>query len=313
MGWAHMREVKDLTGQVFGKLTVISKDLNRTTKKVKWLCKCSCNRVISVSSTHLVQEHTKACRYCKTPSNFIDLSGQQFHHLTCIKYSKEDCKWQCRCLCGNEMLATAINLKSGNTKSCGCQSGTLMRSAAIKKYENLIVNGLEFIEPTEMTDITGHIVWKIKCVCGKLFDRPASVIVSGHTKSCGCISNNLRSKSLGGTGNPYENASVYETIRASAAYVKWRTDAFIRANHICQGTGIKTSKLQVHHIVPLNVLVSQYNINKDNIEEYSNILFADDNAIVLSEDVHFEFHTKYGHDASEDDLNTFLLSFNSGN
>jgi hypothetical protein len=32
----------------------------------------------------------------------------------------EQVKWRCQCSCGNETIAQRGNIKSGNTKSCGC-------------------------------------------------------------------------------------------------------------------------------------------------------------------------------------------------
>ena len=54
---------------------------------------------------------------------FIDLTGQKFGRLTVIKRvenkGKETC-WLCKCDCGNEIIVQSNNLKSGNSKSCGC-------------------------------------------------------------------------------------------------------------------------------------------------------------------------------------------------
>lgn len=55
----------------------------------------------------------------------IDISGQKFNMLTVIKYhhSSENRKrnyWLCKCDCGNLKIVSKDDLKSGNTKSCGC-------------------------------------------------------------------------------------------------------------------------------------------------------------------------------------------------
>lgn len=58
----------------------------------------------------------------------IDLTGQRFGRLTVIErvQNKEFPSGQtrpqylCKCDCGNEIVAQSGNLKSGNTKSCGC-------------------------------------------------------------------------------------------------------------------------------------------------------------------------------------------------
>lgn len=54
----------------------------------------------------------------------IDLSGQKFGKLIVLRYSHNDKRrksyWLCRCECGNEVIVSGSNLKSGNTSSCGC-------------------------------------------------------------------------------------------------------------------------------------------------------------------------------------------------
>lgn len=65
----------------------------------------------------------------------IDLTGMQFTELTVLRrtnsktYSnKPVVVWLCRCSCGKETEVASINLRSGNTKSCGtCSYSTERR------------------------------------------------------------------------------------------------------------------------------------------------------------------------------------------
>lgn len=54
-----------------------------------------------------------------------DESGKIYGILTVISYvghrSYEGDYWLCRCECGRETIPKGRNLRSGNTKSCGCQ------------------------------------------------------------------------------------------------------------------------------------------------------------------------------------------------
>lgn len=58
----------------------------------------------------------------------VDLTGQKFGRLTILsrnlEYQKKDkyhkVYWNCLCDCGANIVCSSINLKSGNTKSCGC-------------------------------------------------------------------------------------------------------------------------------------------------------------------------------------------------
>jgi hypothetical protein len=55
---------------------------------------------------------------------FIDMIGQIFDRLTVLSFSHYDkwgaACWLCRCICGTEVVVAGYNLRSGNTRSCGC-------------------------------------------------------------------------------------------------------------------------------------------------------------------------------------------------
>ena len=53
-----------------------------------------------------------------------DRKGIRYGHLIVIEFSHMDynikSNWLCKCDCGKEIIITGNNLRSGNTKSCGC-------------------------------------------------------------------------------------------------------------------------------------------------------------------------------------------------
>lgn len=59
-------------------------------------------------------------------STALDLTGEQFGRLTATLRGPDapgrlgQVQWFCSCTCGNERLIRATDLRSGNTKSCGC-------------------------------------------------------------------------------------------------------------------------------------------------------------------------------------------------
>ena len=53
-------KLNDLTGKVFGRLSVVSRAENLG-KHVLWNCVCECGNRVSSSSTHLSTGHTKSC------------------------------------------------------------------------------------------------------------------------------------------------------------------------------------------------------------------------------------------------------------
>lgn len=66
-----MGKLKDLTGQKFGKLTVIERAENQG-KYTCWLCKCECGTLITVRSTNLLTGNTKSCGCYKKDKAIID-------------------------------------------------------------------------------------------------------------------------------------------------------------------------------------------------------------------------------------------------
>lgn len=54
----------------------------------------------------------------------IDITGMRFGKLVAVRYRYtnrlKQAVWECKCDCGKTHLAPAKDLRSGNTKSCGC-------------------------------------------------------------------------------------------------------------------------------------------------------------------------------------------------
>lgn len=56
---------------------------------------------------------------------FIDLTGQRFGRLVVLERSfngrdGRGTAWLCRCKCGTHLISYTRDLRSGNTRSCGC-------------------------------------------------------------------------------------------------------------------------------------------------------------------------------------------------
>jgi hypothetical protein len=64
----------------------------------------------------------------------LDLSGQRFGRLTAVrpagKYGR--CvRWLCRCDCGQHVEVVSRNLRSGNSRSCGCLLSDVLAARAL--------------------------------------------------------------------------------------------------------------------------------------------------------------------------------------
>ena len=119
--------LKDLTGQVFGYLTVKGISNEKRSGATVWHCQCKCGNETDVIGSHLVSGDTKSCGcYRKeyiSNKNQIDITNQRFGKLIALYRNgknKDGILWHCKCDCGNECDVLTSLLTSGKTSSCGC-------------------------------------------------------------------------------------------------------------------------------------------------------------------------------------------------
>ena len=136
---------EDLTGQIFGDLTVIKK-MEKEPGRVRWWCRCECGNEKAVASRDLKAGKTKSCG-CKQHQkgrNILDIKDQKFGRLTALYPTEERDKkssvyWHCLCDCGNEVNVTADRLMHGKYQSCGCLK---------KEYQKDIFKRLHMVDGT---------------------------------------------------------------------------------------------------------------------------------------------------------------------
>ena len=114
----------DLAGQKFHRLQVMQKsDEQRKTDAVLWDCICDCGSKTTATTAQLRSGHKKSCGCLKRAPKAEDLTGKRFGRLTVLKRVgtiERRPIWRCRCDCGRKTDVRSSDLKSGNTKSCGC-------------------------------------------------------------------------------------------------------------------------------------------------------------------------------------------------
>jgi hypothetical protein len=68
--------------------------------------------------------------------------GEKFTRLTVVSYSHKDSNhrkwWNCVCDCGNLKVLHTGNLRSGNTKSCGCFAKDSAKNRALPNHGGVI-------------------------------------------------------------------------------------------------------------------------------------------------------------------------------
>jgi len=74
-------------------------------------------------------------------TRYEDLTGRRFGRLTALSFAglneNRNAVWKCRCDCGREVLALAINLKGGRTRSCGCLRRELTRQRNEQRFQKI--------------------------------------------------------------------------------------------------------------------------------------------------------------------------------
>lgn len=122
---APRKPKEDLTGLVFGRLTVKNYIHVEVRPTGRWVCECVCGKEVIVATAMLKNGHTKGCNSCPRIKNIV---GEKFGRLVVIEFATQkihpsgqtESTWLCDCLCGSKTIVSLSNLRSGGVKSCGC-------------------------------------------------------------------------------------------------------------------------------------------------------------------------------------------------
>jgi len=145
---------RDLTGQRFGRLTVLRQVPvpEGLTQNNYWLCRCDCGTERVVLASNLIRGHTKSCGCLKQR----DLTGQRISRLTVLERSDQYATrgkrtvrlWKCQCDCGN-ITYKATDTLTGS-RNCSCAECAGRRNAA-KARENA-----GFVDGTQLCKLPGE-------------------------------------------------------------------------------------------------------------------------------------------------------------
>jgi hypothetical protein len=192
-----MLNIKDLTGQRFGRLVVLgldkSKGGNPNRPGSYWFCRCDCGNELTVRGNSLKIGDTKSCGcLLKQPRMTKYLEGKRFGRLVVLErdLSKpfgrgNSSYWICQCDCGNKCTVGATNLTHGYTTSCGCLRVELLRNKNLKDITGNRFGKIVAIRRTENQQ-HGSYVWECKCDCGNICYYNTETLNAGHANSCGC-------------------------------------------------------------------------------------------------------------------------------
>lgn len=183
-----MSKLIDLTGQRFGRWTVIERVENKCGRTC-WKCRCDCGKTKDVYAINLTRGLTQSCGclqieelVMRTKERVEDLTGKRYGKLVVLcateeRYSNGSIKWKCRCDCGKIYYSSSSDLKT--RRSCGCKTRLINLTGS--KFGRLTVIG-------RANDKKGKTYWHCVCECGTEKEVCASHLTSGRIVSCGCSS-----------------------------------------------------------------------------------------------------------------------------
>lgn len=194
----YKHKYEDLTGKIFGELTVLKRTCDYISPKgqklIQWICKCSCGKTIIVNSNRLKSGRSKSCGHPE------DLTNKRFGELVVIKRDKDIIEkngnhrtaWLCQCNCGNQKIVDSHKLKSGNTSSCGCLKlkmyQTMKTDITNVRQDNGYLIGIKEIDSEYSKSGLKKSMWLCKCArCGNTTVVSLNHFTTGNKKSCGCI------------------------------------------------------------------------------------------------------------------------------
>lgn len=159
--------VIDLTGKTIGDWEVLKYVGHKS-----YLCRCSCNKLKEVLKANLVNGSSTSCGH--RHNTYGDLAGQIFGEWLVVR--KEEYKWLCQCSCGKLGLATARDLVTHKTTSCG-HGYNEFQDITGKRY------GL-----WEVISYEGNGYYRCKCNCGKQTIQSVRKqdLLRETSTSCGC-------------------------------------------------------------------------------------------------------------------------------
>lgn len=119
------KTVEDLTGKVFGRLTVLG-FAGIYSNYTYWVCQCQCGNKVLRRAYELKKNQNASCgcyNIEKSKEKALDLVGQKIGRLTVLKRVENrdgQSAFLCKCECGNEIVVKGTRLNKGKSLSCGC-------------------------------------------------------------------------------------------------------------------------------------------------------------------------------------------------
>lgn len=174
----------DLTGKTFGKWTVLKYLGNQY-----YLCKCECGTERKVYAGNLRTGKTTSCG-CENRDNLVGKKLGKITVLRKLPMRKTYVEYECQCECGTKFITSAFALKSPYQKSCKNCRNPRIEDITGKKFGYL--TAIKYVGKSK----GNQTLWECQCECGNKVVIHKQNLISGHTKSCGCLNRKVASERL---------------------------------------------------------------------------------------------------------------------
>lgn len=139
-----------------------------------------------------------------------------------------------------------------------------------------------------------------KCKCDEVKEVDNYELISGGTRSCGCLQREIVREFILGldqTGDKHPNwrggiSGKRHAAMSRQTYKSWRISVYERDDYTCQKCGQVGRKLNAHHIY--------------NYADYPELRLDASNGITFCEECHREFHSINGLKTNKKQLDEFL-------
>lgn len=204
------KKTTDLTGMVFGDLTVLNRIESDKNTPIKYTCMCSCGNIITVNHGNLQSGNTKSCGH----NHRTGVSKDRLHHIwvlmndrctnkrsaayknyggrgifVCEEWANDYSSFKDWSLNNGYSRSLTIDRIDVNRGYCpdNCRWAT-PKEQANNTRRNTYINGMKF----GMLTVVGRVnseerMYLCKCDCGNHTVVSKYHLTNGHTKSCGCL------------------------------------------------------------------------------------------------------------------------------
>lgn len=298
---------------------------NRNKQWLSNLIKCKIGDTITIPIEYLPLnssvEVEYLCDYCYLKGTKTYLKNKYSIYLDRRKNIPKDC---CK-KCSSEKFKEVFLLKYGTNNPGKVDSIQKKRAESIKTSVKEIEKLLADRNCTFCSELYTGDTYNIPYICNKHYNYGTQYVWLQNLKSgrlCTPCGNEKRAESNSGSNSHFWKGGVTET----SVYFRFLLDDWKRAskefyNYKCIITG--SSNFQIHHLYSFNKILDEMFIKtnisrKKYIKDYSSeeldmlvqmFYQIHENyplGVLISKDIHEEFHRIYGKDVLEDDFKRFL-------